>query len=353
MYYGKPQNNSEKYIKIAGYIVRFGAVTCVIAIFCCLIFNIDAEKGVVVTTDENLLTKKIVPFDAWRAPDSSTMPPGKQGEMIKYGKDLIVRTAAYFGPNGSLVQLSNGMNCQNCHLSAGTRLYGNNFASFIAAYPKMSARSGKVEPATQRIVECFRRSLSGKSPDTTAKEVQAMLAYMKWLGKDVKKSTELFCNATEKLPYLNGSANPLKGKLIYNAKCQSCHGAGGQGLLAADKKSYVYPPLWGPHSYNDGAGMYRIGNLAGFVKNNMPYGVTYENPQLSDEECWNVAAFINTQPRPHRDQHNDYTNIYKKPIDAPFGPYVDTFSERQHKLGPFKPILAYLQTHRGKKIGLR
>ncbi|MBS1527723.1 MAG: cytochrome C, partial [Bacteroidetes bacterium] len=71
---------------------------------------------------------------------------------------------------------------------------------------------------------------------------------------------------------------------------------------------------------------------------NMPFGATYESPQLTDEEAWNVAAFINTQPRPHKDQHNDWKDLKKKPIDFPFGPYADAFSEKQHKLGPFKPI---------------
>ena len=43
-----------------------------------------------------------------------------------------------------------------------------------------------------------------------------------------------------------------------------------------------------------------------------------------------------------RDLHlkgkNDYPDISKKPIDDPFGPYADTFSESQHKYGPFQPI---------------
>lgn len=348
MHTGNQHDNPDKASKIAAYIVRIGAAGCIIAIFFCLIFNNDASQATVVAADENLSTERSVPFDAWRAPDTNAIPSSKEGEMIKYGKELIVHTAVYFGPNGTLAQLSNGMNCQNCHLDGGTRLYGNNFASFIATYPKMSNRSGKIEPATQRIVECFSRSLGGRSPDTTAKEVQAILAYMKWIGQGVKKNAKLFGNATEKLPYLNSAADSSKGKLIYDAKCQSCHGVNGQGVLAIDKKSYTYPPLWGAHSYNDGAGMYRLANLAGFVKNNMPFGATYEDSQLSDEEAWNVAAFINTQPRTHRDQRNDYTDLSKKPIDAPFGPYVDTFSEKQHKLGPFKPILAYQKTHANK-----
>jgi thiosulfate dehydrogenase len=137
---------------------------------------------------------------------------------------------------------------------------------------------------------------------------------------------------------MNRPADPVKGKLIFASKCVTCHGQNGQGVFAADKKSYTYPPLWGAHSYNDGAGMYRMSNFAGFVKNNMPFGATYQSPQLTDEEAWDVAAFVNSQPRPHRDQHNDWKDLKNKPIDFPFGPYADGFSEKQHKFGPYKPI---------------
>lgn len=274
----------------------------------------------------------------WKSPDISSMPSGKDGRIIRYGRELIAHTANYFGPNGSVAQISNGMNCQNCHLDGGTRTFANNFAGFISSYPKMSGRSGKVEPATERISECFQRSLSGKTPDTSGKEIQAMLAYMKWLGRGVKKGMQLYGSATEKLPFMDVAADPVKGKVVFIAKCQSCHGNNGQGWLEASKKSYAYPPLWGNHSYNDGAGMYRVANLAGFVKNNMPYGATYQNPLLTNADAWNVAAFINSQLRPHMDQHKDWTDLKRKPIDSPFGPYADRFSERQHKYGPFKPI---------------
>jgi thiosulfate dehydrogenase len=72
----------------------------------------------------------------------------------------------------------------------------------------------------------------------------------------------------------------------------------------------------------------------------MPQGVTHETTQLSDEEAWDVAAFVLTQPRPHIAVPKDWPDISKKPIDHPFGPYADGFSEKQHKLGPFKPIAA-------------
>ena len=285
-----------------------------------------------------IITPRSIPVGSWVVPDTGTIPYGKKGKMIRYGRELLIHTAKYLGPNGSVAHLTNKMNCQNCHLAGGTRLFGNNYASFMATYPKMSERSGIVEPASKRLVECFQRSLAGKAPDTTRLEIQSMLAYMTWIGKDVKRGAKLFGNASEKLPFLDRAADPTKGKAVFQAKCQSCHGQQGQGLLTEDKNSYVNPPLWGNESFNDGAGMYRLINMAGYVKNNMPYGATYLNPQLTDEEAWDVAAFINSQPRPHKDQHRDWPNLQKKPLDLPFGPYADSYNEKKHKYGPFKPI---------------
>lgn len=288
----------------------------------------------------------IAAAELWKAPDEATIPSGPAGELIRYGRDVIAHTSKYFGPNGSIAKISNGMNCQNCHLDGGRKLFGNNYSVFYSSYPKKGARSGKIDQPVDRIADCFKRSLAGKMPDPSGKEVQAMLAYLKWIGSGVKKKQKVFGTATEKLKFLDRPADPKRGLVVYNRKCKSCHGADGSGQLLPDKTGYVYPPLWGPHSYNDGAGMTRISNFAGFVKNNMPFGASYENPQLSDEEAWDVAAFVNSQLRGHLDSRNDYRDLSVKPIDAPFGPYADGFSEKQHKFGPYGPIVAVA---RGKK----
>ena len=142
----------------------------------------------------------------------------------------------------------------------------------------------------------------------------------------------------KKVPYLDIPANPIKGKIVYTSKCSNCHGSKGKGMASPDGKGYIYPPLWGSDSYNDGAGMFRLGNFAGFVKNNMPYGSSYQDPVLSDKEAWNVAAYVNAQPRPHFNSKNDYKDAATKPVDYPFGPYADSFTEKQHKYGPFIEI---------------
>ena len=278
--------------------------------------------------------------DDWQAPDSAAIPLITNGAQIEYGRQLIMHTANYLGPNGTVAHVSNGLDCQSCHMQAGEELYGNSFAVAAINYPQFSPRTGKVETLSDRINNCMERSLNGVALDSTSKEVKAMIAYIKWVGADVNKASALKGAGTEKLAYLNRAADPAKGVVIFNAKCTACHGKNGMGQLAADGKTYIYPPLWGPHSYNVSAGMYRLGKLAGFIKNNMPYGTTYKSPQLSNEEAWDVAAYIEMQPRPHKLFPGDWPDIKKKPVDYPFGPYADNFSERQHQLGPFADIAA-------------
>lgn len=286
------------------------------------------------------------PDSTWEAPSlySDVTTTGKERQMVIYGEDLIAHTARYLGPRGSLRQMSNGMNCQNCHLDAGTRPWGNNFGAVYANYPKFRARSGTVENIYKRVNDCFERSLNGKILDTSSYEMQSIYAYLKWLGKDVPRGSKPFSSVPPAVPYLDRAADPQKGRLVYAKVCQTCHGSQGEGQLNPDGKGYQYPPLWGDHSYNDGAGLYRLGRFASFVKNNMPFNqATHAEPLLTDEEAWDVAAFVNSQPRPHIDQSRDWPDISKKSVDEPFGPYKDRFSEQQHKFGPYKPMESSVQ----------
>lgn len=291
-----------------------------------------------VGTGATLIVWYAYPPDYWHPPGDAQLPAGEAGKQIRYGRELIAHTATYLGPVGSVRYLSNGMNCQNCHLDAGTKVLGNNYSAVFSTYPKFRDRSGSVETVVKRITDCFERSLNGKGPDSTSREMTAMVAYMKWLGTGVPKDKKPDGAGLTKLPYLDRAADPAKGKFLYSAKCQSCHGAIGEGIKVTGNRQYTYPPLWGPHSYNDGAGLYRLSSFAGYVKNNMPYGATYQRPLLTDEESWDVAAFVNSMPRPHKDQSNDWPKIGTKPVDFPFAPYADSFSEGQHKFGPYQPI---------------
>ena len=86
--------------------------------------------------------------------DSTWIPPslyadeklvGKERETVIYGEDIIAHTSKYLGPHGSVAQITNGMNCQNCHLNAGRKNWGNNYSAVFSTYPKFRERSGAIE----------------------------------------------------------------------------------------------------------------------------------------------------------------------------------------------------------------
>ena len=262
----------------------------------------------------------------------------EKGNLIRYGYELIAHTAKYLGPKGIIQQTTNGMNCQNCHLEAGTKPWGLNYGSVYSTYPKFRERSGSIETIYKRVNDCMERSLNGKALDTNSKEMKAFYAYIQWLGDEVPKGKKVKGSGIEIIPYLKTAANPIEGKFVYLQNCQRCHGASGEGVMDSTGNMYLYPPLWGKHSYNDAAGLFQLSKLAGFIKNNMPNGINYHIPSLSIQDAWNVTAYINTQPRPSKDKSKDWPILATKPVDYPFGPYADSFSEQQHKFGPFEPI---------------
>ncbi|MBL7902805.1 MAG: c-type cytochrome [Bacteroidia bacterium] len=284
--------------------------------------------------------QKLMKSMFWQAPDDSELESEKNKAQILYGKDLIVNTALYFGDKGRVnAGATNGMNCQNCHLEAGTKIFGNNYGSVASTYPKYRARSGTMENITKRVNDCFERSLNGQTLDSNSTEMKAIIAYIYWLGKNTEKGKKAAGSGFKDMRFLDRAANPGKGAVVYAEKCQSCHQKDGLGLMNGDKTAFTYPPLWGPKSYNAGAGLFRLSNFAKYVKYNMPLGASHHSSQLSDEEAWDVAAFVNSQSRPMMDIKNDWPKLEEKPFDHPFGPYADGFDETQHKYGPFKVIL--------------
>ncbi|MEX6686399.1 c-type cytochrome [Danxiaibacter flavus] len=321
--------------------VRFRYIILLILVFvvCVVVYKLstrNAQKKLYSSAFDSV--KSSASGIHWHAPDTSLIPDTEDGKMIKYGRELILNTAYYLGPKGKVAKVSNGMNCQNCHIDAGTKPFGNCFSAVASVYPVFRPRSGIVESIEYRVNDCMQRSLNGTTIDTTSREMKAMVAYLKWVGKDVPRGVKPAGANIEELAFLDRPADVAKGKIVYTAQCVRCHGTNGQGLVSADSAGYVYPPLWGVHSYNTGAGLYRLSRFAGYVKNNMPFGTSHEKPVLTNEEAWDVAAYVNSQSRPQRSFPKDWPNLKLKAIDQPFGPYADSFSQQQHKYGPFGPI---------------
>jgi thiosulfate dehydrogenase len=264
-----------------------------------------------------------------------------EDSLVKLGHDIVENTAYYFGPKGTIAQLNKGMNCQNCHLEGGTLPWANNLSGVVSTYPMYMDRSKHYETIRERVNDCFERSLNGTTLDTNSHAMNAIVAYIHWLGDDVPKGKRPPGVGIMALPYLNRAADTVRGRQVYINTCQRCHGIDGQGIKNLEGYGYTYPPLWGPNSFNSGASFTRVPKMAGYVMNNMPFKeVSYENPKLTNEEAWDVAAYVCSQPRPTMDISKDWPDLSKKPIDMPFGPYKDTFPQMQHKYGPFKPIKA-------------
>lgn len=277
----------------------------------------------------------------WIAPDTSALAPADS--LVRYGRELITHTAKYLGPDGQVLPITNGMNCQNCHLQAGTQAFGNNFGSVSSLYPRFRERSGTSESIEKRVNDCLQRSLGGKPIDSLSQEMRALVSYFHWLGKNVPKKTRANGSGLYPLPYLERAADTLRGKSHFQTKCSSCHQHDGRGKRDPAKAAFIYPPLWGDSSFTTAAGLYRISNFARFIYANMPQGTTFGQPQLTSEEAWDIAAYVLSKPRLIRHFPGDWPVPGTKPIDHPFGPYADPFSETQHKYGPFPPIETYQQ----------
>ena len=299
--------------------------------------------GVLATTSAQAADPPKVDLTTWTPPDIHTVGDDAFGKMVKYGYALVTDTANQIGPGAAdpaFHYSGNNLTCQSCHLKAGTQAYAMPLTGVWGQFPQYRGREGEVGTLEDRINGCLDRSMNGRALPLASREMKAYLAYMKWLSTDIPDGAKLVGSGTLSVKEPARAADPAHGKQVYTQVCAACHGADGQGQRRADG-GYQFPPLWGPDSYNDGAGMARLLGAAAFIKNNMPFGTTHAAPVLSDDDAYDVAAFVNAADRPQKaDLQKDFPIRLQKPVDTAYGPYADDFSPQQHKLGPFDPIRA-------------
>lgn len=229
----------------------------------------------------------------FNAPLESSIPGGPRGMAIRQGKKILNETGELLPKN-----VGNALNCSSCHLNSGTVPKTAPFVGLWGVFPEFNQRDGRVVTLSQRINDCFERSMNGRSISYTSDEMISMLAYMQWLSTGVPTGQSVDGRGFGKID-LTLHPDSVKGKSLYAQKCASCHGAEGGGLkLPAG--NYIFPPLWGDHAFNDGAGMARTSTAAAFIRYKMPEGAA---GSLTDQEALDIAAFFTQQPRP----------IYKKP----------------------------------------
>jgi thiosulfate dehydrogenase len=237
---------------------------------------------------------------AWDVPQNPLADPSvddsRLSREIKWGYKLFTNT-----PGEARLFAPGRMACANCHLNAGQRERSLPLVGVAGMFPEYNRRSGRLYSLNDRIVDCFWRSENGTAtPDALAtpasKEVIALAAYINWISEGY--------TAGKNPPWRGHNALPADrlipvdrldaaaGGALFNDKCTSCHGTDGQGVWIGDKKA---APLWGPASWNDGAGAARVYTLAGFIKYSMPY---LDPGSLTEEQAQQIAAYITSKPRP-------------------------------------------------------
>jgi thiosulfate dehydrogenase len=278
-----------------------------------------------------------------------------EAATVEYGRRLLRETARFLGPDHedpAMRYTGARLACASCHLETGTKPGTLSLVQTASRYPRPSPRDGGVRDLRDRINGCMLRSMNGRELPRDSVEMIAMEAYIDQLGAYYDASSESRRAASEPATFAepNRAADPDAGQVVYAERCAVCHGTDGLGLRATldPADGYVFPPLWGPDSYNDGAGMHRVLTAAGFIKARMPLG----QPDLTDEQAFDVAAYINSHERPAMSGlERDYPERPTKPVDSPYGPWADPFPAEQHKYGPYAAIRAWYAAQRYAQPG--
>ncbi|MDR9456259.1 MAG: c-type cytochrome [Salegentibacter sp.] len=266
---------------------------------------------------------------------------------VEYGYRLLAESPKYIGPNAEHPEMryaGNNLACVNCHLKNGTQAGSGSWVGILERFPQYSGRDGKESTIEDRINGCMERSMNGKKLPKDSREMKAMIAYMDYVSEGIPEERKAEFKGYPPIELPDFPADPQVGKDLYSKECAVCHGEDGQGQrLAEAEKGYLYPPLWGDDTFNHGAGMHRVITAAEFIKSNMPFEeATWDNPKLTDEEAYHIAAYINSFDRPQKaNTEKDFPDKRLKPVSTPYGPWTDDFSPEQHKYGPFPPIIAY------------
>jgi thiosulfate dehydrogenase len=234
------------------------------------------------------------------APDT-VVPDGPMGASIRRGLALLQHT-----PDSLPQYVGGNLNCTSCHLDRGLRPNAAPLAGVHARYPRYLERSSAVVPIEDRVNYCFTRSLAGRAIPTRSKEMVDIMAYFAFVSRGAAANGRVAGEGMPKMAKLTGDST--RGSGIYTANCARCHGPDGGGIA-------VVPALWGAKSYSIGASMARVERAASFVRHNMPF----DKPgTLTDQEAFDVAAYINSHPRPDSPGKENDWPTGGAPDDVPY-----------------------------------
>ncbi len=215
-------------------------------------------------------------------------PVGKLAETVELGRVLVEQTADH---PLTRQYVGAALNCTSCHLDNGTHPTAASFLDVATAYPAWAGREGRVITLEDRVLNCFMRSCNGIRPPQGSQAVVAIVAYITSLseGRPIKMN-DASPHGPRRVPPLAldpASADAAAGEKLYALRCGDCHAADGNGTADG-------PPVWGPRSFNHGAGLSHVEHLAAWLKVAMPLDAA----DLTDREALDIAAYVNSHPRP-------------------------------------------------------
>ncbi len=215
--------------------------------------------------------------------DERAIPAGTSGDLIRYGRELMLNTRAHMR-----TYVVANMDCAACHIAGGTKPKGGSFAGVYGQFPQWNARAHRVIALHDRLAECFLYSMNGRPPAYDSREMIALVAYIAFLsrGTPAGATPDPGVKLTRFAPPQPASVQ--RGAGLYAQRCSACHGPSGAG-------SSAFPPLWGAGSFNDGAGMHRLWTMAAFVRYNMPQNAP---GTLTNQQAYDVSAYVLSHARP-------------------------------------------------------
>jgi len=233
--------------------------------------------------------------DAFVPPPEAAIPDGAYGELVRLGQNIFEDTPKYAAPYAG-----NTLSCRNCHLDRGRDAKSSPMWAAYVHYPEYRKKDGLVNTIQMRVQGCFRYSQNGTVPDADSRELTALVTYFYWMASGLPVGVRPKAAGYPKLDPPKDLPSPERGAGIYATNCALCHGDDGLGRRAGEQQ--VFPPLWGAQSFNWGAGMHQVDRAAGFIKTSMPYGA---DGTLTDQQAWDVAAYVNSRPRPQDPRFTD------------------------------------------------
>lgn len=233
-------------------------------------------------------TSPSIPAVYFKPPSDSAIPNDEFGKQIALGRQVFVDPGRY-----AKAYVGNQLSCENCHLDAGRLAHSAPLWGAYPMYPAYRSKNHHVNTFAERLQGCFMYSMNGKAPPLGSPVLVALESYAYWMSQGAPIGTSLPGRGYPKISKPALPPDYARGEAVYHRDCALCHGDHGQGQQVATKT--VFPPLWGPQSFNWGAGMERINNAAGFIKANMPLG---RGNTLTDQDAWDVAYFMDAHERP-------------------------------------------------------